>query len=120
MNDVSRLDLSQLPPEIRGKLEQQMARMSPEMRAHFMGNGLPQLLQRLGAGAGNATAGARAAAANVPVDDLKRLGQQLLARGRRAPRGHFNETIRPGDAPGSGRWLVVAVFVAAIGALLFR
>jgi hypothetical protein len=108
-------DLSGLPAEIRQKLETQLAAMTPEMRAHFLKNGLPQLLQRLmkrPAGTGTTT--------HAPVD-IKAAGVEALRQlARRRPHGHYNDTIRPGDHPGSGRWMLYVVFAGFILTLAFR
>ena len=116
-------DLSGLPPEIRQKVEQQLAKMSPEMRQHFLANGLPQLLQRMLPKAQAAAdklrqhAPAIRSAAENAADTAREAARQLE---RMRPHGHFNATIRPGDHPGAGRWLVWLVFVALVGALVFR
>jgi hypothetical protein len=124
-------DLSGLPAEIRHKLETQLAAMSPEMRAHFLRNGLPQLLQRLmtkaeratGAGTGHAGSGGAGNRHGTAPPDIRKIGAALvneLTQGRRKPHGHYNETIRPGDHPGSGRWMLFVVFAGFILTLVFH
>lgn len=109
-------DLSGLPAEVREKLEKQLASMSPEMRRHFIENGVPQLLKRL-------LPKAQAAAAQVQrhAPDLRRAADAVHEiTHRRKPHGHYNDTIRPGDRPGAGRWMLYAVFAGFIITLAFR
>lgn len=128
-------DLSGLPAEIRQKLEIQLAAMSPEMRAHFVRNGLPQLLQRLlpkahgagtsntgGAGSGSASSGGAGNRHGTAPPDLKKIAGAIaheLSNGRGRPHGHYNDTVRRGDSPGAGRWMLIALALAALFAAIW-
>jgi hypothetical protein len=111
------IDLSGLPPEIRRKVEAGLARLSPEMRQHWEQQGSP-LLAKLVANAGGKLPRTtpppipKAAAAPRTTG-----GMDLPAHPphhvnpRSAPRGHYNDTIRPGDGQ-SLRWLPLIILVS--------
>ncbi len=116
----NRLDLSALPPEMRQKVMQKLAQLPPDQREKLMQRG-GQLVQMLGGQGGSQPpplpAGAKAAAgqAGQALQHAAKAAQQAMqqrATQRRAPSGHYNETIRPGDGLGGGRWVVMVLMFA--------
>lgn len=130
----SGIDLSGLPPEIRRKVEVGLAKLSPEMRQHWEQQGSPLLAKLVSGVAANARGKAPPPLPNRPqMPDLPSLpklfsgaksdGMDLPEHAphhtnpRSKPRGHYNDTIRPGDRRGLASWsawVLVAAVVAAI------
>jgi hypothetical protein len=122
------IDLSSLPPEVRRLVEQQLAKLPPQAREKLLREGSPiveKMLAKLQAGGpppmpGKAsvrqgTAAARDAAAHAGTA-AAHAKDVLRQAARLAPRGHYNETIRPGDNLGGGRWLLVVLVAALVAA----
>ena len=125
------VDLSGLPPEVRRKVEIGLAKLSPEMRQQWEQQGSP-LLAKLVSGLA-----ASASGKSQPPPVPKRAGERDRSTSshsatpprpggmdlpphaphhtnpRSTPRGHYNDTIRPGDGRGFGSW-PVWVFVAGV------
>lgn len=80
-NPVESIDLSGLPDLLRKKVEQQLARMSPEMQQEFLKKSRPML--------------------NRAMDSAKtaeKTGSEVVRQiNRLKPQGHYNATIQPGD-----------------------
>lgn len=120
------LDLSKLPPEIRRKVETGLAKLPPEMRRQWEDQGSPALA-RLVSGLAASTqgkvgpppipglpklpGGKQPASASTASQVPSRTPAKLITRS--TPRGHYNDTIRPGDRLTLGSW-PVWVFVAAV------
>lgn len=136
----AKLDLSSLPPEVRQKVEEGLARLSPETRRKWEEQGSP-LLARLVSGLAGATATARqpppvpgqsqapASAWRAPDRPGRTAGEnvspprdapaaQTLIR-RTPPRGHYNDTIAPGDRPGLLQKVLLGAAVAGALAWLY-
>ena len=127
------IDLSGLPPEVRRKVEAGLAKLSPEMRKQWEQQGSP-MLAKLVSGLATTTRGKMAPpplpslpkvpgwkqptsiSAGSHVPSHTHTPATLITRS--TPRGHFNDTIRPGDRRGLASWsawvLVVAVLFAAL------
>jgi hypothetical protein len=114
------LDLSDLPPEVRQKVEYGLAKLSPEVRKQWLEKGSP-LLERLVAGAsvaaGNppplpAKPGAARQAATAARAAARDDASAPVHNHRSAPHGHYNDTIRPGDRAGGTRWILIALAIA--------
>ena len=108
------LDLSKLPPEIRRKVEAGLARLPPEVRKQWEEQGSP-LLAKLVSNAMAKAGGAKPPPlpnAKAPAPPKRPGGMDLPdhpphhTSPRSTPRGHYNDTVRPGDGPGL-RWLPV-------------
>lgn len=127
------IDLSNLPPEVRRKVEAGLAKMSPELRRQWEQQGSP-LLAKLVAGLANSAGppplpkkGERNHASSTGHSQTASRpgGMDLPAHPphhvnpRSAPRGHYNDTIRPGDGAGM-RWFPITVAVALALAWLLR
>lgn len=127
------MDLSSLPPEIRRKVEIGLAKMSPEMRRQWEQQGSP-LVAKLVAGLANSSgpppvpkkSGNRSASSSGHAQTPSRPGGMDLpvhaphhVNPRSAPRGHYNDTIRPGDGVGM-RWFPITVAIALALAWLLR
>ena len=127
------IDLSTLPPELRHKVEQQLAKLPPGAREKLLREGGPMVRKLIGKlqeagggppplpGAGQhgtshypPTAAATASAVREKATEAARQVARLL------PKGHFNETIRPGDRPGSGRWLLIVLMTSVLIAAFWR
>lgn len=119
------LDLSALPAEIRSRVEQAMQRLPPEQRMQLMQAGSPllaKLLERAQSGAGQRTAAGGpppVPRTSAPSGMAPPVHAPHHLNPRSAPRGHFNDTIRPGDGQGM-RWLPLAVVVAVLVTLWFQ
>lgn len=124
------IDLSGLPPEVRRKVEIGLAKLSPEMRQQWEQQGSPMLAKLVSGLAASAQGhsgpppipkkGTRSAPAPKPATTTTRPGGMDLPvhaphhlNPRSIPRGHYNDTIRPGDGRGFGSW-PIWVFVAAV------
>jgi len=137
---TGKIDLSSLPPEIRRKVEAVLAKLPPEVRRQWEAQGSPMLAKLVSGLAGKATsvrgppplpgAGARpkpqrataqagrTATADVsPPRDAPARAQALI--GRTPPRGHYNETIAPGDRPGLLQRLLLGAAIAGVVAWLY-
>jgi len=140
------MDLSGLPPEIRQKIEQRLATLSPEARQNLQKSGVAKLARLFTTGTTSAgttppplpvfprqqakptatqpSAWQRAPAgtATLQAPDAKaawRTSQELPQNTRRAIQGHYNDTIRPGDAPGLTPWVIAVAIVLVAVALVF-
>lgn len=125
------IDLSGLPPEVRRKVEIGLAKLSPEMRRQWEQQGSPMLAKLVSGLAASAqghsgpppipkaTGRSRPAASGPKPSTSTPGGMDLPAHAphhtnpRSIPRGHYNDTIRPGDGRGLGTWSLW-VFVAAV------
>ncbi|WP_146908558.1 hypothetical protein [Arenimonas daejeonensis] len=121
------LDLSNLPPDIRRKVEAGLAKLSPEMRQHWERQGSPLLAKLVSGVAANARGKTPPPLPDMPkLPSLPKLlsgskpgGMDLPEHAphhtnpRSKPHGHYNDTIRPGDRRGLGSWSAW-VFVAAV------
>jgi hypothetical protein len=124
------VDLSDLPPEIRRKVEIGLAKLSPEMRKQLEQQGAPmlaKLVSRMAASAQGkgpppipqASGWSKPKSAANQNKTSSPGGMDLPAHAphhlnpRSKPHGHYNDTIRPGDRRALGSW-PVWVFVAAI------
>jgi len=125
------LDLSNLPPEIRRKVEIGLAKLSPDMRRQWEQQGSP-LLAKLVSGLA-ASASGKSQPPPVPgksghngwskptsvAGPAKPGGMDLPVHAphhtnpRSKPHGHYNDTIRPGDRRGLASWSAW-IFVAAV------
>jgi hypothetical protein len=119
------LDLSSLPPEVRQKVEAGLARLSPEARKQWLEKGSP-LLDRLVAGvqATGAQPPKLPPRISVKVTGPRATGSDghpaaAIAR-RLPPRGHYNDTIRPGDRPGITRWVLTVLGLFGLLAYYWR
>jgi hypothetical protein len=133
------MDLSGLPPEIRQKVEERLAALTPEVRERWEKSGVVKLARLFGGGlapgqsqppplpgasqgpAWRKDSGAGTASRpGVPTPKAAwRTSQELLANTRREAQGHYNDTIRPGDNPGLLRWVFVVGLVLAAVALVY-
>lgn len=125
-NSMPGLDLSGLPPEIRARIEKRFASLSPEARAKWASGGAPLLARLVN---GLAAAG-QAKAAPPPLPESRsgdEASEPRTARyepsvathpTRTEPHGHYNDTVRPGDAPGSSAWILIVALALGIAAVL--
>jgi hypothetical protein len=108
------MDLSGLPPEIRQKVEERLAALTPEVRERWEKSGVAKLAKLFGGG----LASGQSLPPPVPGPSPRsawRPSQELPANTRREVQGHYNDTIRPGDNPGLIRGVfAVAIVLAAI------
>jgi hypothetical protein len=87
------IDLSSLPPEIRQKIQAQLDKLPPDARAQLQG------------GMAKVEGAAQRAANRSPV------GTPVMPKYE----GHFNNTIRPGDASRVPVFWLALVFLVAWG-----
>lgn len=122
------LDLSDLPPEVRRKVEYGLAKLSPEVRKQWLEKGSP-LLERLVAGASVAAGkppplptkiGAARDAANTARAAAGEVASAPVRNHRSAPHGHYNDTIRPGDRLATTRWLLAGLALLMLLAVFWR
>jgi hypothetical protein len=135
----AKLDLSNLPPEVREKVEAGLAKLSPETRRKWEEQGSP-LLAKLVSGLAGTPAFSRqppplpdarkvVAAWRAP-DRPGRTASENVSAPREAPtahtlirrtppHGHYNDTIAPGDSPGFVQKVLLAAAVAGVVAWLF-
>lgn len=109
--NTPRIDLSSLPPTIRARVEQALARLPAEQRQLFEEQGSP-LLQKLVARMSQ-TAGNHAAPPPLPTREAVTTAAKHIVATRIAPKGHYNQTIQPGDrGQGLVRLVVLALVIA--------
>lgn len=123
------IDLSRLPPDVRRIVEAQLAKLPPQAREKLLREGSP-ILDRIIAkvqgavppplpSAGQVRHTAATAAREAVAQGAENARAAAFQIERLRPQGHYNATIRPGDSPGAGRWLLV-VFFAALAAVLLN
>jgi hypothetical protein len=133
------MDLSGLPPEVRQKVEERLAALTPEVRERWEQSGVAKLAKLFGGGLGSGqalppplpgttrpsawrndtVARTSARAEEAPPKPAWRTSQEQPANTRREAQGHYNDTIRPGDNPGLVRWVFVVAIVLAAVALVY-
>jgi len=142
------MDLSGLPPEIRQKVEQRLAALTPEARQNWEKSGVAKLARLFTTGTTSAGAvppplpvfprqaakpsatqpsawqrppdgPTRPPAGATEAKPAWRTSQELPRNTRRAIQGHYHDTIRPGDEPGLTRWVIAVAIVLVAVALLF-
>ena len=129
----SRIDLSQLPPEIRRKVEAGLATLSPEARRKWEEKGSPLLARLLAGLAGQPVASSEPPPAPGPASPFQRPAEQAGRTAganvsparvaapsvgvirRTPPHGHYNDTIAPGDRPGLVQRLLLGLVVVGFG-----
>jgi acyl-CoA synthetase (NDP forming) len=97
------IDLSSLPPEIRGKIEAQLAKLPPDAR------------QQLQQGAARGMAKVEHAANQVAHRVGSHSGHHSVAA--KTYHGHYNDTVQPGDAARLPWMWIGGVLI--VGAVLF-
>lgn len=121
------IDLDSLPPDLRRVVEQQLAKLPPAAREKLLREGgamVEKMLAKVQGGAppplpgGQRTQEAVRSAANSVAASAERAGEAAHRVTRTVPKGHFNSTIRPGDAGGGSLWAIVLV-AAAIGVAIY-
>ncbi len=128
-----KLDLSNLPPEIRQKIEAGLSRLPPQARRQWEEKGSP-LLAKLVAGLAGAGEAVRSppplptlpkatsawgtaepprgpSIANVSTPRADEDGGYPVIR-RKPPHGHYNDTVAPGDSPGFLRQVLAGAVIA--------
>lgn len=126
------IDLSSLPPDVRRLVEQQLAKLPPQAREKLLREGSPiieKMLAKLQSGGGPpplpaAVARAAQRVTSTGAHTASHSGPHVV-RGpekapRATPRGHYNDTIRPGDGGGSGRWMALVLIAAVLVAFYWR
>ena len=125
------LDLNSLPPELRRVVEQQLAKLPPAAREKLLREGSPLVAKMLakinaqGGGppplpGGRKTQEAVQRAANSVSNAAEKAGNAAHRIERMIPRGHYNATIRPGDAGSGGLWAIVLIAAAVFVALFWN
>jgi len=99
-NPLQSIDLSGLPEVLRKKVQEQLARMSPEMQQEFLKKSRPMLNRAMDT------------ARNVEKTGIEAVRQANRLR----PQGHFNATVQPGDS-GSGQFLKLIALIVAVAAI---
>lgn len=118
MNQPS-LDLSNLPADIRGRVEMALLKLPPEQRQQFLKHGSP-LLNKLVARVEQSTrspggTSQRTSSAPPPLPTHTATPSKPINFARQVPSGHFNQTVQPGDRRGLGMlWLVVAAIAVTL------
>lgn len=133
-----KLDVASLPPELRRKVEAGLAKLSPEMRRQWETQGSPmldRLVARLAGSLATPPAPGSLAqrikvAAQSAAEPRSGGGPALSAREaagsaptpvqRTPPRGHYNETIAPGDRPGGLQRVLLGLVLAGVVVWLLR
>lgn len=105
------IDLSSLPDAVRAKVETALARLTPEQRRQFQEHGSPMLAKLVAhvsksTGAGQHSSSERSGNKGPPP-----LPSPMVGPARQAPRGHYNQTIQPGDSRNLRVWLVIGAAV---------
>ena len=137
-----KLDLASLPPEIRQKVEAGLAKLSPDVRRQWEAQGSPmldRLVTRLaGKLATNRAPPALPAALSERIPGAIATAAALRPGGgtvssardlppsppsviqRTPPRGHYNDTVAPGDRPGGLQRVLLGLVVAGVIFWLLR
>lgn len=122
-NSLPGLDLPALPPQVRAGIEKRFAAMSPEVRARWTAGGAPLLARLMNslAAAGHGQAEPTPTPGRSGDADTPRYQPTVPVNpDRMEPHGHYNDTVRPGDTPGSSAWtLIVALLLGIAAVLLF-
>ncbi|MFY2763558.1 hypothetical protein [Arenimonas sp. MALMAid1274] len=125
------LDLSNLPEEIRGRVEMALMKLPPDQRQQFLKHGSP-LLNRMinkieqsagtrpGAGQHTGRGGPPPLPSRIETPTRGETPSRPVTIARQAPSGHYNQTIQPGDRAGFGLLWVVLPVVVALGWLWLR
>jgi len=99
-NPLQSIDLSGLPEVLRKKVQEQLARMTPEMQQEFLKKSRPMLNRAM-----------------ETAKDTESKGIEAVRQiNRMKPQGHYNATIQPGDEGSNmlfklGLLIVVGVLV---------
>lgn len=124
-NAMQGLDLLGLPPEVQAKIRQRLAAMTPEVQAKWASAGAPLLAKLV-----NGLAEAGGAKVPPPLPGSADAGGASRTQApryepsapvnaaRRTPQGHYNDTVRPGDAPGTAAWILIAGAALGVAAYL--
>lgn len=108
-----KIDLSQLPPQVRQQVEQMLAKMPAEMRKQVLESPmLRKIVERVEKELRSANAPQRVEAAKAVAKKAAHAAHAIAQRP--PPRGHYNATIQPGDRVSLQRWVILLMVVGVV------